>query len=109
MPHQTSTRALTKQDLETHPFAAAFENSNSPDSVMVHGRVSKASPGLRQVQSFYDISALRHLLSYPFSPAKTIFTGIGVLLGVGLFPHTLSYVPAHMKFNSGGEGRCREL
>ena len=27
-------RTLTKQDLETHPFAAAFENSSSPDSVM---------------------------------------------------------------------------
>ena len=27
-------KTLTKQDLETHPFAAAFENSNSPDSVM---------------------------------------------------------------------------
>ena len=26
-------KTLTKQDLETHPFAAAFENSNSPDSV----------------------------------------------------------------------------
>jgi hypothetical protein len=27
-------KTLTKQDLETHPFAAAFEISNSPDSVM---------------------------------------------------------------------------
>jgi hypothetical protein len=27
-------KTLTKQDLETHPFAAAFENSNTPDSVM---------------------------------------------------------------------------
>ena len=27
-------KKLTKQDLETHPCAAAFENSNSPDSVM---------------------------------------------------------------------------
>jgi hypothetical protein len=27
-------RILTKQNLETHPFAAAFENSDSPDSVM---------------------------------------------------------------------------
>jgi hypothetical protein len=27
-------KTLTKQDLETHPFAAAFENSYSPDSVM---------------------------------------------------------------------------
>src|SRR6267154_2045285 len=27
-------KILTKQDLETHPFAAAFKNSSSPDSVM---------------------------------------------------------------------------
>ena len=27
-------KTLTKQDLEEHPFAAAFENPNSPDSVM---------------------------------------------------------------------------
>ena len=27
-------KTRTKQDLQTHPFAAAFENSNSPESVM---------------------------------------------------------------------------
>jgi hypothetical protein len=27
-------KTLTKQDLETHPFAAEFENSDSPDSVV---------------------------------------------------------------------------
>jgi hypothetical protein len=27
-------KTLTKQDLKTHPYAAAFENSNSPDFVM---------------------------------------------------------------------------
>lgn len=27
-------KTLTKKDLETHPFAVAFANSNSPDSVM---------------------------------------------------------------------------
>jgi hypothetical protein len=27
-------KTLTKQDLETHPFAAAFEICNSPDSVI---------------------------------------------------------------------------
>jgi hypothetical protein len=27
-------KTLTKQDLKTHPFAAAIENSNSPDSIM---------------------------------------------------------------------------
>jgi hypothetical protein len=88
-------KKLTKQDLATHPFAAAFENSNSPDSVMnVFRKQAHAfhqfrkgddklmewlTPivnilfkfsgtlgegiGLVSVQSFYDISALRHLLS----------------------------------------------
>ena len=27
-------KTLTKHDLRTHPFAAAFESSNSPDAVM---------------------------------------------------------------------------
>ncbi len=27
-------KTLTKQDLGTHPFAAAFQNSTSPDSVL---------------------------------------------------------------------------
>ena len=27
-------KTLTKQDLETHPFAAAFEITNSPESVL---------------------------------------------------------------------------
>jgi hypothetical protein len=88
-------KTLTKQDLETHPFAAAFETSNSPDSVMnVFRKQAQAfdkfrkgddkliawltpivnilftfsgtlgeGVGLVSVQSFYDISALRH----PFS------------------------------------------
>jgi hypothetical protein len=87
-------KSLTKQDLETHPFAAAFENSNSPDSVTnVFRKQAQAfdkfrkgddklmewlTPivnilftfsgtlgegiGLVSIQSFYDISALRHLL-----------------------------------------------
>ena len=89
-------KTLTKQDLETHPFAAAFENSDSPDSVMdVFRKQAHAydtfckgddklmawlAPivnilfafsgtlgegiGLVSIQPFYDISALRHLLSY---------------------------------------------
>ena len=39
-------KTFTKQDLEAHPFAAPFENSNSPDSVMDVFRKSKASPSL---------------------------------------------------------------
>jgi hypothetical protein len=46
--------------------------------------------GISQVsiQPFYDISILQHPLSQPFSPAKTLFTAISVLLGVSPFPHS---------------------
>ncbi|KAH9955006.1 hypothetical protein BC827DRAFT_1239361 [Russula dissimulans] len=30
-------------------------------------------------------------IGLPFSPAKTIFTGVGVLLGVSLFPSSISF------------------
>ena len=88
-------KTLTKQDLQTHPFAAAFENSDSTDSVMnIFRKQAQAFDkfrkdddklmawltqivnilftfsgslgegiGLVSVQSFYNISALRHLLS----------------------------------------------
>ena len=87
-------KTLTKQDLATHPYAAAFENSNSPDSVMnIFRRQAQAFDTFRKgddklmewltpivnilfifsgtlgegislvsLESFYDISTLRHLL-----------------------------------------------
>ena len=87
-------KTLTKQDLETHPFALALENSNSPDSVVnifrkqaqVFDKFRKGDDklmkwldpivnllftfsetlgeglGLVSIQSFYDISVLRHPL-----------------------------------------------
>ncbi|KAI0270078.1 hypothetical protein BGY98DRAFT_1190151 [Russula aff. rugulosa BPL654] len=88
-------KTLTKQDLETHPFAAAFENSNSPDSVMnVFRKQAQAfdkfckgddklmawlTPIINILFIFSD--TLGEGIGIPFSPAKTIFTGIGVLLG----------------------------
>lgn len=46
-------------------------------------------------------------ISKPFSPAKTVFTGIGVLLGVSHLLHSL--VCSHVVFNSDGEGCQCEL
>jgi hypothetical protein len=95
-------RTITKQDLETHPFAAAFEISNSPDTVMIIFRkqaqafdtfrkgddqlLTRLTPivnillafsgtlgeglGLVSIKYFYDISALRHLLSLAFLTRK---------------------------------------
>ncbi|KAI0274204.1 hypothetical protein BGY98DRAFT_1188657 [Russula aff. rugulosa BPL654] len=88
-------KTLTKQDLEKHPFAAAFENSNSPESVMNIFRnqaqafdkfckgddklMAWLTPIINILFIFSD--TLGEGISIPFSPAKTIFTGIGVLLG----------------------------
>ncbi|KAI0278215.1 hypothetical protein BGY98DRAFT_1096892 [Russula aff. rugulosa BPL654] len=88
-------KALTKQDLETHPFAAAFDNSNSPDSVMnIFRKQAQAFDKFRKgddklmtwltpiVNILFTFSGtLGEGIGLPFSPAKTIFTGIGVLLG----------------------------
>ena len=42
-------KRLTKQDLQTHPLSAAFENSNSPDSVVnVFRKQSKAFDKFRK-------------------------------------------------------------
>ncbi|KAI0270081.1 hypothetical protein BGY98DRAFT_278710 [Russula aff. rugulosa BPL654] len=88
-------KTLTKQDLGTHPFAAAFENSNSPDSVMdvfreqaqAFDKFCKGDDKLMAwltpiVNILFTFSGtLGEGIGIPFSPAKTIFTGIGVLLG----------------------------
>lgn len=106
-------KSLTGQDLPSHPFASAFENSNSPNSVLdvfrkqaqIFDKFRKGDDklmawltpivnilftlsgtlgegiGLVSIQSIYDFSALQRLPK-PFSPAKTLFTGVGVLLEV---------------------------
>jgi hypothetical protein len=87
-------KTLTKQDLGTHPFAAAFGNSSSPDSVLDVFRTqaqafNKFCKGDDKLMAW--LTPIVHILStfsgtldgigLPFSPAKTLFTGIGVLLG----------------------------
>jgi len=47
--------------------------------------------GLVSIHSFFYISAvLQPSILQPFSPARVVFTGIGVLLGVGLLPSSLA-------------------
>jgi hypothetical protein len=63
--------------------------------------------GIVSIPSFYvHYSPLTSILK-PFSPAKTLFTGIGVLLGVSHLLHSL--VRSHVVFNSDGEGCQCEL
>jgi len=87
-------KTLTNQDLATHPFAAALRNSRSPDSVLDVFRTQAQSfntfpkgddklmtwltPIIHIVLTF---SGTLDGIGLPFSPAKTLFTGIGILLG----------------------------
>jgi hypothetical protein len=70
-------KTLTKQDLETHPFAAAFEISNSPDSVMSIFR--------KQAQAFEKFRKGDDKLMTWLTPIVNIlFTFSGSLGGLGL-------------------------
>jgi hypothetical protein len=119
-------KTLTKQDLESHPFAAAIEDYNSPDAILgVFRKQARAFDKFRKGEdklmawltpivnilftfssilgegiglvslsfghSFYTSAVLQPTILQPFSPAKTIFTGIGVLLGVSLPRSSLSW------------------
>ena len=107
-------KTLTKQDLGTHPFAAALEGYNSPNAILgifrkqaqafdkfckgddklmawltpivkilfIFSSTLGEGIGLVSLHSFYVSATLQPFILQPFSPAKTIFTGIGVLLGV---------------------------
>jgi hypothetical protein len=114
-------KTLTKQDLGTHPFAAALEGYNTPDAILgvfrkqaqAFDKVRKGEDklmawltpivnilftfsatlgegiGLVSLRSSISPQSYNHLFFQPFSPAKTIFTGIGVLLGVSLLTPSL--------------------
>ncbi|KAI0291329.1 hypothetical protein B0F90DRAFT_1649724, partial [Multifurca ochricompacta] len=84
----------TGQDLDSHPFATALNNCHSPDAVLnlfreqaqAFDEFRKEDESLMKwlrptIHILYMFSAtLGEGISLPFSPAKVIFTGIGVLL-----------------------------
>jgi hypothetical protein len=67
---------LTKHDLETHPFAAAFENSNSPDSVMNVFR--------KQAQAFDQFCKGDDKLMAWLTPIVNILSTFSGTLGEGI-------------------------
>ena len=70
-------KALTKQDLGTHPFAAAFENAKSPDSVLDIFRT--------QAQVFDKFCKGNDKLMAWLTPiVHILFTFSGTLDGIGL-------------------------
>ncbi|KAI0249042.1 hypothetical protein BJV78DRAFT_728446 [Lactifluus subvellereus] len=89
-------KKLTKQDLRTHPLADQIHNCDSPDAVLVlfqrqaeaFDEFCKGDDRLMKwldptVHILFTFSAtLGEGIALPFPPAKTIFTGIAVLLGV---------------------------
>ncbi|KAI0249021.1 hypothetical protein BJV78DRAFT_1230625, partial [Lactifluus subvellereus] len=89
-------KKLTNQDLRTHPFANQLHNCDSPDAVLVLFRrqaevfdeFCKGDHRLMRwldptVHILFTFSAtLGEGIAFPFPPAKTLFTGIAVLLGV---------------------------
>jgi hypothetical protein len=115
-------KTLTKQDLGTHPFAAALEGYNSPDAIVAVFRkqaqtfdkfrkgddklMAWLTPvvnilftfsatlgegiGLVSLDPFSVSAVLKPSILQPFSPAKIVFTGVGVLLGVSLLPSSLA-------------------
>ncbi|KAH9958341.1 hypothetical protein BC827DRAFT_612300 [Russula dissimulans] len=85
---------VTGMRLDTHPFAAELDTCHSPEDISdllrmqaqtfnnFHKRDEKLMTWLNPtIHILHTISAaLREGIDLPFSPAKTIFTGIGVLL-----------------------------
>jgi hypothetical protein len=69
-------KTLTKQDLQTHPFAAAFENSNSPDSVMNVFR--------KQAQAFDEFCKGDDKLMTWLTPIVNILVTFSGTLGEGI-------------------------
>jgi hypothetical protein len=69
-------KTLTKQDLQTHPFAAAFENSYSPGSVMNVFR--------KQVQAFDKFRKGDDKLTAWLTPIVNILFTLSGTLGEGI-------------------------
>ena len=72
-------KSLTKQDLETHPFAAALENYDSPDSVMnVFRKQSRAFDKFRKGDDKL-IAWLTPIVDILFIFSGTLGEGIGIV------------------------------
>ncbi|KAI0253332.1 hypothetical protein BJV78DRAFT_1152997 [Lactifluus subvellereus] len=77
-------KGLTKKDLQIHPFAAQFDRCDSPGAVLgIFQNQAQAFDQLRNGDERlmkWLSATLGEGIGLPFPPAKTIFTGIGVLL-----------------------------
>ena len=72
-------KTLTKQDLETHPFSAAFENSNSPDSVInVFRKQAQAFDKFRKGDDKL-MAWLTPIVNILFTFSGTLGEGIGLV------------------------------
>jgi hypothetical protein len=72
-------KTLTKQDLEAHPFAAAFESSKSPDSVMdVFQKQAQAFDKFRKGDDKL-MAWLTPIVNILFTFSGTLGEGIGLV------------------------------
>jgi hypothetical protein len=72
-------KTLTKRDLESHPFAVAFENSNSPDSVMkIFGKQAQAFDKFRNRDDKL-MAWLTPIVNILFTFSGTLGEGIGLV------------------------------
>ena len=72
-------KTLTKQDLQTHPLAAEFDNSNSPDSVMsVFRKQAQAFDKFRKGDDKL-MAWLNPIVNILFIFSGTLGEGIGIV------------------------------
>jgi len=77
-------KKLTKQDLQTHPFAATFENTSSPDSVMNVFR--------KQAHTFDKFRKGDDKLMASLTPIVNIFFTFSGTLGEGGLVVSIHYI-----------------
>jgi hypothetical protein len=109
----------TEKDLQTHSLALTLQRKNSPDDILQilqnqadHFNAFRESNKLMTfLKSIIDVlftlsgTISEALGLVKFSPAKAIFAGIGLLLGVSLL---IPLLCVDVTFNPGCEGRDRE-
>jgi hypothetical protein len=96
----TEYQRVTGKHLQTHPFAAQLDACHSSKAVSDLLRTqtqafSTFRKGDDKLMAWLDPminNCPPTFDSQPFSPAKTIFTGIGVLLGVSFSPNSSSRI-----------------
>ena len=80
-------KSLTKKDLATHPFAAAFEGFNSPDAILnVFRKQASAFDKFRKGDDKL-MEWLTSIVNILFTFSETLGEGFGLVS-----PHSIEYI-----------------